>query len=374
MKATQRQRTWRTLPQIVRRRLPLAGVVSILILICTFLIPVGERRSSAALMKKASLAMAETLKNIPIERTNRGLGIDPIRDPNLTGLIGIESSSMTSTLGHLGAKRTTTNPNFAGLIAHLLLEAGIQNGNTVAICASGSFPALLLATLHAVESLGASPLLIPSLSASMYGANEEAFTLLDVLDGYSGGELELLAASVGGGDDRGSGLDTRTVTRLESVINARSIRLISPSFLQDAVSQRMLFFDEASNNREIGCFVNVGGSWVSMGTDSDILKIPPGLTTAVDDLPLPSSRGMIFEFLARGVPIIHLLNIHDLSTRYALPWDPMPLPAAGEGSLYYSVNKGSVIWIWPAVVWLLFIGILLAVPSREKRTNSPLRG
>ena len=43
---------------------------------------------------------------------------------------------------------------------------------------------------------------------------------------------------------------------------------------------------------------------------------------------------MIQEMARRGVPVIHLLNIKGLAAEYGLPWDPSPLPRAGEGDLY----------------------------------------
>jgi poly-gamma-glutamate system protein len=370
MRATKRKRQWGSLARRVRARLVIAAGLSAALAIAVLCAPHGNRRSEADLMRTASVAMEETLVAVSGERIRRELPTNAINDPNSTGLIGAEFSKMTSTLGQLGAKRTTTNPNFAGLLTLLLLNAGVKEDGSVAICASGSFPALLLATLHAVETLGATPLLIISLSASMYGANEEAFTLLDILDGYCGTGLELLAASVGGGDDRGSGLDVRTVGQLESKIHDRMVRLISPFSLPEAVLDRMLLFDEATPGRGVDCFVSIGGSWACMGTHSDILKIPPGLTTAIGNIPNQLSRGMIFEFLAQGVPIIHLLNIHDLAARYGLPWDPVPLPRAGDGALYYNANEESLTSVWPAIAWVCSMGLLIAVPSRQKLTHT----
>jgi hypothetical protein len=73
-------------------------------------------------------------------------------DPNRTGLIGPPYSELLTTTGQLEAKRTTTNPDVAGLIAHLLRRAGAEAGDTVAIGASASFPALLIASLTAAEN------------------------------------------------------------------------------------------------------------------------------------------------------------------------------------------------------------------------------
>ena len=77
------------------------------------------------------------------------INTDNPEDTGHTGLIGPEWSDLTTTLGDPEAKRTTINPNFAGLIAELLIQAGVKQGDTIAIGSSASFPALLIASLSA---------------------------------------------------------------------------------------------------------------------------------------------------------------------------------------------------------------------------------
>ena len=119
---------------------------------------------AAEIMHNCALAIAE-------ERTARGIHIDPELDPNGTGLIGAEFTAITTTLGVLEAKRTTTNPAFAALMVRYFREARLQPGDVVAVGASGSFPALILATLAACKALDLQPAVIYSVGASMYGAN-----------------------------------------------------------------------------------------------------------------------------------------------------------------------------------------------------------
>ena len=369
MRATRRQQ-WTALPRTTRVRLVLAAGLSLVLGMAALLPQAASLRVEANLMRRASLAMAETIDAVRSERLERDQAIDPILDPNGTGLIGVEISPLTTTLGQLGAKRTTTNPNTAGLVTLLLLSAGVESGSTVAINASGSFPALILATLHAAQTLDATPLLIVSLSSSMYGANDETFALLDILDCYAGVGFEAVAATVGGSDDLGRGLDADTVSHLERAIDERGIPRLTPASLSDAVAQRMEILLQASSTGNVDCFVNIGGSWASMGTDSEILHIPPGLTVFVDEAPAPEGRGMIFEFLNRGTPVIHLLNIRDLAAEYGLPWDPSPLPEAGDGDLYLATNTETHRRVWPAYVWLGAIAALFVVPLGRHRTSA----
>ena len=103
-------------------------------------------------MLQASTLMAAAEAAVRDCRVKAGVAIDPEADPNGTGLVGLETSPITTSLGNLGAKRTTTNPNFAGPVAALLAEAGVRSGDTIAVGASGSFPALIIALTSAVAS------------------------------------------------------------------------------------------------------------------------------------------------------------------------------------------------------------------------------
>ncbi|TFG58523.1 MAG: poly-gamma-glutamate system protein, partial [Candidatus Aminicenantes bacterium] len=111
-------------------------------------------------MAEASRLMAAADAAIKECRESRGIPIDFAADPNGTGLIGLETSAITTSAGRLEAKRTTTNPNFAGLVLSLLHEAGARRGDAVAIGASSSFPALIVATLSAAKAMGVEPLII----------------------------------------------------------------------------------------------------------------------------------------------------------------------------------------------------------------------
>jgi len=50
--------------------------------------------------------------------------------------------------------------------------------------------------------------------------------------------------------------------------------------------------------------------------------------------PSSPTRGVVFEFASRGVPIIHMLHVKGLARDNHLPFDPVPLPPTGEGDVY----------------------------------------
>ncbi len=124
--------------------------------------------------------MLESMACIRAAREAMGIGVDLNLDPNNTGLIGMEYTDLTSTLGSLSAKRTSLNPQFAGLVLSLMRQAGAKRGDRVAISFSGSFPALNRAVLAACAELGLNPTIICSVGASAYGANIPGLTWLDM--------------------------------------------------------------------------------------------------------------------------------------------------------------------------------------------------
>ena len=132
--------------------------------------------------------------------------VDADVDPQESGLIGVSSSPVTSLSGHLPAKQTSINPNWAAVILRMLREVGVKEGDVVAVAVSGSFPALNLATYAAIEQLGAEPLVIVSGSASQWGANVPGLTWVDMSRELREAGITKtveVAASLGGAEDRG---------------------------------------------------------------------------------------------------------------------------------------------------------------------------
>ncbi|MBK6335610.1 MAG: poly-gamma-glutamate system protein [Betaproteobacteria bacterium] len=88
------------------------------------------------------------------------IAIDPTTDPSQSGLIGIDYSDLTTTLGDLRAKQLSVQPAFAALIVTWLKDAGVRRGDRVALSLTGSFPGLNIAALSACEAMGLEALVI----------------------------------------------------------------------------------------------------------------------------------------------------------------------------------------------------------------------
>jgi poly-gamma-glutamate system protein len=317
-------------------------------------------------MITASRRMKEAVAAVRDCRANAGIPIDPTRDINGTGLIGLESSPITTSLGHLEAKRTTANPNFAGLIVFLLHKAGVNKGETIAIGASSSFPALVIASLCAAEAMDLRSLLICSLGASQWGANHPQFHCLKILDCLKRSGLMTtgpLALSMGGDGDEGRDMSPEGRALLVRAAGKTSLPFLSDPDLERNVEKRFRLLNSEAGGAKIRAFINVGGGYANMGTDSEILKVSPGLAV-FSHLPPRERRGMIFEMAARRVPVIHLLYIKGLCDRYGLTWDPAPLPEPGKGGFYGQKEVNPRAFLVLAGAYFLLIAIALAIAAR----------
>ncbi len=317
-------------------------------------------------MLKAARLMQTATERIDRCRENQGIAVDPAEDINRTGLIGLERSSITTSLGNLGAKRTTINPNFAALVVRLLCEAGVRSGDPVAIGASSSFPALIVATLCAIETLDGRALLICSLGASQWGANRPDFSWLEMqeclrLSGTIG--TKPIALSLGGEGDVGKDMSSAGRAYLTRKAEEAGVPFLADPDLETNVWRRLSLYQAAAGRRAIKAFINIGGGYANMGTDSEILKVSPGLAI-FSRIPPQQQRGVIFEMAARGVPVIHLLYIKGLCERYGLPWDPRPLPQPGQGQIFGA--KAVAIFPFSALAgaYLLVCGLILAFIRR----------
>jgi len=352
-----------------RRILPAiyaAAVLSVAYLFLARIVPSGAPGVRAEMVEAADL-MSRAAAALKACRASLAVPIDPSVDPNATGLIGEERSAITTSAGRLEAKRTTTNPAFAGLVVSLLHQAGVRRGDVVAVGASSSFPALIVATLAAAKAMGAEPLVISSLGASEWGGNIPGFSWLDMEDCLNAQgliDVRPIARAIGGDEDIGRDMSPQGRALLAARIRAGAVPFLEEPDLGRNVARRMALYRERAGARPIRAFVNIGGSWANLGTDADVLKIEPGLARGIL-VPPPARRGVIQAMAAAGIPVIHLLNVKGLCERYGLPWDPRPLPAPGEGPFYRRASAGSATNIALTAVYILGMLALLATMRRR---------
>lgn len=314
----------------------------------------GSGAGSETRGAKASQMMQRAIETVREHREKHGPPIDRSMDPNNTGLIGVEYSEITTTAGDLEAKRTSANPAVAALIVEMLEEAGVEQGDRVAVGCSGSFPALFVATLSAVAATEAEPVIVISLGASSYGANRPDFTLVELsllLNRSAVLPHELAGASLGGSGDRGLEFEPSVRASLTEKIRSAGIPLLSRETLPEAVGERMAVYGVETSEKAVGAFVNIGGGSVDMGTDPWILELGPGLHRAIEVPETVQDRGVLFAMAERGIPVIHLLNMKGLARTYGIPWDPVPF----EGER--PKPKGAVFW-FVLVLYLCLMSVI----------------
>lgn len=307
--------------------------------------------------KIESSILAETFfEHIKQERLRRGILIDQVNDPNQTGLIGSEHTPITSEPGDLNSKLTTTNPNISAAIVDLFKKCQLNSGDIVAVSFSGSFPALNFAVLSAIQILGLKPIIITSVSSSMWGGNIPEFTYLDMEhDLYKKGILKFcsVAASIGGIDDVGRGLSPEGRNFIESAIKRNNVQELKAKNLEEAIEKRFNLYQKLAGNEKIACFINIGGGSTALAG----YELPTGI---LDPLKYSFHPGLAGRFLKNGVKVININNILVLAKRYGLPIAPTPIPKIGEGKLYYE-NRYSVAL---SVIFLCILSVIIFVILR----------
>ncbi len=315
-----------------------------------------EKISAARLTQKAFLEIKDFVKELNIP-------IDSINDPNKTGLIGLQYSSITSGRADLNEKLTTTNPNIAALVVELLRTSGVKKYDTVAVSLTGSYPALNIAIMCAIKILKLHPIIITSLSASMWGANHPNLTYLDMetrLNKKRVFEFKSAAASLGGNDDMGRGLSPLGRKILLSVMEKNNIPCLDSKNPADAIEKRWQIYTGVSHPR---LFINVGEANY-LGPDIEPGYIPPGK--------LRYGKGLAVRFSRAGIGVINLVRINNLAKKYDLPIAPIPLPKIGTGKLFCQIRYSTTRAIIYTLILILALILILRIdfnyyPGLRKR-------
>jgi poly-gamma-glutamate system protein len=274
---------------------------------------------------------------IRLERVGTPGAADRENDPEASGLIGQEHSLTTTDRGVLEAKLTSVNPNFAAVFVDYFRTLGLRPGDAVAISLTGSFPALNICILAAADELRLKPVVITSVGASMWGANDPEFSWLDVESLLRAKALltaRSVGASLGGSNDRGRGMSPKGRALLRTAIERNGVPLIDESTLDRSVQRRLEIYDREAGPGKIRAFVNVGGGSASVGDQMGADLVKPGVNRT---LPLYnwSQRGVMQFYAHRGVPIIHVLNVESIARKYGLPVAPDRVPPVGQGEIFY---------------------------------------
>ena len=253
-----------------------------------------------------------------LARASRGLEINHAFDPTQSGMLGKNMTPLTSKPGNLESKQLTLHPQFPATVMQLLKDAGVEQGDTIAVSWTGSFPALNVALASAIETLRLRPIAISSVCASQYGANEPEFTWLDMertLNESGLLNVRSVAATIGGPMDHGEGMDETSIAAARAAAERNEVRMLKSKRLAGLIDARMRIVDKKAGGKPIAMFINVGGGIASSGGRDSVFR--SGLTTWREQ-EAQDPDCMMQRFVARGVPVINLAHPQTLAKKFGL--------------------------------------------------------
>jgi poly-gamma-glutamate system protein len=295
-------------------------------------------------MLMAARSMQSASRVLWMEKETRGLTSSLQADPNRTGMIGQEYTPITTTIGELPAKRTATNPDFAAALVRQIASLQLVRGTPVVIVVSGSFVGGDVAAVTATETLGLRPIVIASLSASMWGANEPEFNLLDMLAALRERNIirtRAIAAVLGGGGAIGGSMDADGVAALRRSAVRDGVPIVEARPVAAVIDALLARINAAAGDTtRPGAMINVGGALIGLGSCRESYEWPPGLTR----MTLPCSDGtpgLAMRLAADGLPVLHIINMRRLALEWGLPFDLTPLPIPGNNRAIYGSTKSA---------------------------------
>jgi poly-gamma-glutamate system protein len=303
----------------------------------------------------ASQLAMKAMEMVRNERLARGPALDDETDPAGSGLIGSALTPVTSDVGDLEAKQTSVNPNFAAVFVELLKRAKLREGDPVAVGVTGSFPALNISLYAAMATLRLKPVIISSVGASQWGANDPLFLWVDMESVlYRNGVFPFrsVGASMGGKNDRAREMTAEGRKMIADGIKRNELEMVKARNLEENIEGRMgIYFAHGAPR----AYVNVGGGVASAGTRSARILLKPG---NLPDVPEGDERdSVIRRFLKEKIPVIHVENIRQLAREYGLPVGPGAISEVGHGGVYYEKKYNR--WLAGGVLVLILVGLYI---------------
>lgn len=240
-------------------------LLAILVGICLILgeLEFGDKHEGFEEMLEAKNLMVKLSREIYSEKINRAINIDRKLDILESGLIGEEFTGITTTLGDLDSKRISTNPEFAAYFVKELKNKGLKKDDVVYVNMSSSFPGLNLSLISALDTLGLRGVIINSIGSSMYGANNEEFTFLEMINFLKSKNMiknSVELYTLGGDADEGLNFDEDVKGHLVERLNEIDIPKLDFKDLKDNIGKRIAYYEKYPNPKY---FINIGGNLVS---------------------------------------------------------------------------------------------------------------
>jgi len=306
------------------------------------------------IMKRAVDRTEQSVRVIRDEKIRRGLleQTDAVR-MNYP-LIGGEYSEITTTLGSYEAKIASSNPEFAALVVRTLLDHGIDSTQPVGVTLSGSFPALGVSVLCALEELNITPVIVSSLGSSTYGANEPGMSWADIEQLLVSRKIlshRSLIVTPGADADTGGGLPEGGIDSIKQIAARTDSHLRIPSSLEDAVMIR----ESIMTAHRIAMLINIGGNHAILGNCVHASSIPNGFHDLLESCREPE-RGLLMRISEKKIPLFHLLNIRELARQYEI--EESGANVVDSSRIYYAQTHRH---IFITLSLMIITGVLIAV-------------
>ncbi len=346
----------------------LMSLLCVASLLCLFVVEKNKKRVPQphySLKLEAANKAQAAFDEIKKYRHLLGIRINKKHDIAESGLIGVKSSPITSDHGVLRSKQISLNPNLAALIIQWFKDLKLKEGDVVAVGMTGSFPALDISTLAAIDAMKLKPLIIVSATASEWGANIPRFSWLDMMMRLHKRKIfpyTPLAASIGASQDQGKNLESKGLNIILNTIKRHKIPLIREPLVSLSIDKRLELYEKSAEGKHIKAYINIGGGIASIGRhfakpnltkEQKELILSNHLDSGINQsmpVTLANSNSVAIRYLKLGVPVVNIKDISHIAKEYDLqPWHSYML--IGVGPLFFHLQYN----IWLAVISLLII-------------------
>jgi poly-gamma-glutamate system protein len=327
-----------------------------------------EKLEAAHLMETAMRLLKNAFHDI-------GYEIDKINDPNETGLIGTNISSITTSPGSLTDRLVTLNPNYAAVFIDYLRKMDLWEGDYVAVGLTGANPGANIALYAAMETMKLKPIIITSIGSATYGANREMFTWLDmekVL--YDTGTISFYSeyATMGGTNDLGRGLPPEGRTAIIRAIERNHRILIEGDDLEDNIEARMEVYERLiPEGQRYRAFINIGAGVGNVGSQVNARIISSGVHRRLGERDF-REPGTMMHFAKRNIPVLHVFNISRVNSEFGMPSNPIPLPQPGYGAIFSTKVNNVKVAVICLVVLVVAITSVIIFDRHDRKFTSNL--
>ncbi|MGI6781644.1 MAG: poly-gamma-glutamate system protein [Acholeplasmataceae bacterium] len=313
-----------------------------------------EKKEATILTKKAFAEIKEYKMSLGFPNVDE--------DIHNSGLIGERYTPITTTLGILESKRTSTNPNFAAVIIDMFEEAKIKKGDEVVVTFSGSFPALNIAVMAAIEVFELKPLIMASIGSSSYGANNPEFTYVHMSNHLYETAIfshKIDYVSLGGANDTGNEFESTIRENLLTYVNSSNIDIIEIEDFKKNIDYRFDLIKQHVPNYKM--LINVGGNLISLGREESSFYQKNGLIIpSISNVFVNNdNKGLIQKTLEKRIPVIQLLNLKSLAYKYSIPYDSVDNLEIGKGDVYFEKKVNLMI----PIITVVLTGIIIVFYS-----------